>query len=53
MDEPRCQKITIRHVRTARIQIRLRESESSLDAFSIANDARFLRAVNEDSDQNA
>ena len=42
-------------MRPAKIQIRLREcavwSESSLGAFWIAKDAKFLRADNEDSDQ--
>ena len=46
---------TFGHVRTAKIQIRLRFravwSESSLDAFWIAKDVKFLHAYNEDSDQ--
>ena len=44
-------------LRPAKIQISLRIrtvwSESSLDAFWIANIAKFLYADNEDSDQNA
>ena len=50
-------KRTFRHVRPAKIQIRLRIravwSESSLVAFWIAKDAKFLHADNEDSDQTA
>ena len=44
-------------VRQAKIQIRLRTravwSESSLGAFRMAKDARFIHADNEDSDQTA
>ena len=43
------------HMHPTKIQIRLRKcavwSESSLGAFKIANDAKFLHADNEDSDQ--
>ena len=50
-------KRTLEHVRPAKIQIRLRIravwSESSLGAFWIAEDAKFLHADNEGSDQNA
>ena len=44
---------TFRHVRSAKIQISICEvwSESSLTAFWIAKDAKFLQADNEDSDQ--
>ena len=48
---------TFWHLRPAKIQIRLRIravwSESSLGAFWIAKDAKFLLAYNEDSDQTA
>ena len=48
-------KITFGHVRPAKIQISLRIcagwSESSLGAFWIAKDAKFLPVDNEDSDQ--
>ena len=50
-------KGTFEHVRPVKIQIRLRiravGSESSLGAFWIGKDAKFLHADNEDSDQTA
>ena len=50
-------KRTFGHVRPAKVQISLRIctvwSESSLDAFWIAKDAKFLHADNSDSDQTA
>ena len=50
-------KRTFGHVRPVKIQISLRIravwSESSLNAFWIAKDAKFLYADNEDSDQTA
>ena len=46
-------KRTSGQVRTAKIQIslRIRRSESSLGAFGISKDAKFLHADNEDSDK--
>ena len=50
-------KCTFGNVRQEKIQIILRmravSSDSSLDAFWIAKDAKFLHADNEDSDQTA
>ena len=50
-------KQSFRHVRPAKIQIRLRISavwsESSLGAFWITKDAKFLHTDNEDTDQTA
>ena len=50
-------KRTFDHVRTANIQISLRMvavwSESSPGAFWVDKDAKFLHAVDEDSDQTA
>ena len=47
-------KRTLEHMRTVKIQISLRMRvvwlESSLSAFWIAKDAKFLQAENEDSD---
>ena len=44
-------KHTFRHVRTPKIQISLRIRASSMGAFQIAKDAKFLPSDNEDSDQ--
>ena len=55
LNEPHCQKRTFGHVRPAKIQISLRIravwSKSSLDAFGIAKNAKFIHADNKDTDK--